>query len=188
MSSRSYLVAPVALVAIIGAYAVFLAAQSPDEDADRTSVSERPIWREAAWPFPVDQWGSGWAYRCKAGDCGVDVDLYLRPKIGFCNCKTGVADDEELDRVGDIDLVGTESSPIGAGHPIMVHWMKGRGRSYSVAAPSAKRVLSLAFNSRCDVIVATVIAGRDPGSQEQAVLQFLKSEPMRHWAEVVLGL
>jgi hypothetical protein len=62
-----------------------------------TSARE-PVWTEAAWPFPIDQWGQGWAYQCKASDCGVDVNLYLRPKIGFCNCQTGVADDGEKRR------------------------------------------------------------------------------------------
>ncbi len=40
----------------------------------------------------------------RAADCGVEVSLYLRPKIGFCNCDTGVADEAELDRVGDLEL------------------------------------------------------------------------------------
>src|SRR6185436_3428257 len=45
-----------------------------------------------------------WAFRCSAADCGVEVSLYLRPKIGFCNCDTGVADEAELDRVADLEL------------------------------------------------------------------------------------
>jgi hypothetical protein len=147
----------------------------------------RPEWTQAAWPFPTDQWGEGWAYRCKAADCGIDVDLYLRPKIGFCNCQTGVADDAELDRVGDIDLVGSDGSALGPGRPITVQWMKGRSRGYRVGAPSGKPVLSLAFNDRCDVIVATVVAGADPLAQEQAVLAFLNGDLMQHWAEQVLG-
>ena len=65
------------------------------------SSGDRPVWTEVVWPFPVDQWEGGWAFQCKAADCGIDVDLYLRPKIGFCNCKTGVATDEELDRVSE---------------------------------------------------------------------------------------
>jgi len=47
-----------------------------------------------------------------------------------------------------------------------MHGMKGRSRGYTVAAPSAKSVLSLAFNNRCDVIVATVVAGDEPVVQE----------------------
>src|SRR6202163_784147 len=187
MSKRISTVAAVVLIAGIGGYAVFLAAKPP-ADAQRMSSRDRPVWTEATWQYPIDQWGEGWAFQCKAADCGIDVNLYLRPKIGFCNCQTGVADDAELDRVSDVDLVGSESSARGPGRPITVHWMKGRSRGYRVGAPSAKSVLSLAFNNRCDVIVATVVAGGDPVAQEQAVLEFLNGDLMLRWAEGVLGL
>ena len=187
MNKRIVIVAAILLVAGIGGYAVFLAAR-PVADAHRMSSGQRPVWTEGTWPFPIDQWGGGWAFQCKAADCGIDVNLYLRPKIGFCNCETGVADDEELDRVSDVDLVGSERSARGPGRPITVHWMKGRSRGYAVGAPSAKSVLSLAFNSRCDVTVATVVADGDPVAQEQAVLEFLNGDLVRRWAETVLGL
>src|ERR1700716_473689 len=91
-----------------------------------------PVWTEAKWPFPIDQWGTGRAFNCKPADCGTGVMLYLRAKLGFCNCTTGVADDEELERVGDVDLVDSRSSALGSGRPITVHWMKGRSRSCAV--------------------------------------------------------
>ena len=187
MSKRIVSVAVVLLVAGIGGYGGFLAAKPP-ADTHPMSSRDRPVWTEAAWPFPVDQWGGGWAFQCKAADCGIDVKLYLRPKIGFCNCETGVADDEELDRVGDVDIVGSERSALGPGRPIRVHAMKGRSRGYKVGAPSAKSVLSLAFNSRCDVTVATVVADGDPVAQEQAVLEFLNGDLVVHRVEEVLGL
>src|SRR5882724_5155196 len=118
-------------------------------DRCRVAVPHRPV-------------GTGWAYQCKAADCGVEVNIYIRPKIGFCNCQTGVADDEELDRVGDVDLFGNESSALGPGRPIEVHGMKGRSRVYKVGAPSAKSVMSFGFNDRCDVVVASVVGGNDP--------------------------
>jgi len=99
-----------------------------------------------------------------------------------------VADDEELDRVSDLDLVGSERSVVGPGRSITVHWMKGRSRRYSVAGMPGTSVLSLAFNNRCDVIVGTVVAGTLPAAQEQAVLEFLNGEVVRQWAEVVLGI
>ena len=78
--------------------------------ACRSSAPRRrrgqPAWTEVAWPFPIDQWGKGKAFRCKAADCGTEVNLYIRAKIGFCNCTTGVADDDELDRISDFDLLG----------------------------------------------------------------------------------
>jgi hypothetical protein len=188
------LAAALVLVAGIGGYAGFLAAK-PDA-RHRLSSGNQPVWTEVGWPFPVDEWGGGWAFQCKAADCGTDVNLYLRPKIGFCNCGVGVADDDELDRVSDTDLLGSEKSALGAGRPIKVDWMKGRGRIYKVAASwgsafrSAKSLLSLAFNpvnDTCDVIVATVVAGDDPLAQEQAVLAFLDGDLVRQHADEVLG-
>ena len=172
-------------VAGFGGYTIFLAAKS--HDPPPLSARE-PVWTEAAWPFPIDQWGQGWAYQCKAADCGVDVNLYLRPKIGYCNCQTGVADDAELERVSDLDLVGSERSALAHGQPITVHWMKGRSRGYTVGARAAKPVLSLAFNNSCDVIVATLIAGDEPVAQEQAALEFLNGDLVLERVEAVLGL
>src|SRR5215468_8075757 len=69
-----------------------------------TVGATRPVWNEVKWPFPMDQWGFGKAFRCAPADCGIQVNVYLRAKIGFCNCATGVSDDAELDRVGDLEL------------------------------------------------------------------------------------
>ena len=93
----------------------------------------------------------------------MELTLYLRAKIGFCNCTTGVADDEELERLSDFDLMGTHIANLGGGRPITVAWMKGRSRSYafSGAARGGKSALSIAFNDRCDAIVATVVVGHD---------------------------
>src|SRR5260370_24844961 len=73
----------------------------------RATVSStmEPVWTEAKWPFLQDQWGIGKAFVCMPADCGVKVDVFIRPKIGFCNCSTGVSDDKELERVADTDLV-----------------------------------------------------------------------------------
>ena len=65
-----------------------------------------PAWTEVKWPFPIDQWGTGRAFACKAADCGAEVSLYLRAKLGSCNCTTGIAEDADLDRMSDFDLVG----------------------------------------------------------------------------------
>src|SRR5438067_8525495 len=76
-----------------------------------------PVWADAKWPHPIDQWGTGRAFVCKSADCGAQVDLYLRPKIGFCNCATGVSDDAELERVADTELVSREIRPRGPSRP-----------------------------------------------------------------------
>jgi hypothetical protein len=199
MSKRIVIIAAAVLIAGIGGYAALLAAKPP-ADPPRIASPARPVWTQVAWPFPIDEWGGGWAFQCKAADCGVEIDLYLRPKIGFCNCKVGVADDEELDRVSDIGLIADGRSALDPGRAVKGSWMKGRSRGYKVAVPwdarwgsdrSAKSVLSLAFNpfnDTCDVIVATVVAGDRPVAQEQAVLEFLDGDLVRHYAETVLGL
>jgi hypothetical protein len=171
-------------------YLIMLTSQ-PTDNANAVATTARPVWTEAKWPFPIDQWGTGRAFNCKPADCGTGVMLYLRAKLGFCNCTTGVADDEELERVGDVDLVDSRSSALGSGRPITVHWMKGRSRSCAVGGrvPSAQSALSLAFNDRCDAIVATAVVESDrPSTQEPAVLEFLNGDLVLRWAESTLGL
>ena len=155
------------------------------------ATTPRPVWSEVAWPFPIDQWGKGKAFQCKAADCGSEVNLYIRAKIGFCNCTTGVADDEELERLSDFDLMGSGGvKPLGDGRPITVAWMKGRSRSYAIGAtPPGTSALSVAFNDRCDAIVATVALGRNrPEAIEPGVIEFLNGKTVLRWAEVTLGL
>jgi hypothetical protein len=155
----------------------------------------RAVWTEVAWPFPTDQWGRGKAFRCKLADCGAEVNLYLRAKIGFCNCLTGISDDAELDRMGDFDLVGA-ATPLGAGRHIEVGRMQGRSRAYAlhqadkIAGKTAtKTAISVAFNDRCDMVVATAVVPHDrPTAMEPDVIAFLNSRTVVHWAETTLGL
>jgi hypothetical protein len=150
-----------------------------------------PKWAEVQWPHPTDEWGKGKAFRCDAADCGVEVNLYIRAKIGFCNCKTGVSDDDELDRLSDFRLMGETPSVLGPGHPINVAWMKGRSRAYAIADPYRARnsALAVAFNDRCDAVVATAVVAQDrPAAIEPSVIAFLNSETIVHRAEVTLGL
>jgi hypothetical protein len=150
-----------------------------------------PKFAEVRWPFPTDEWGEGKAFRCAAADCGVDVNVYIRAKIGFCNCVSGVSDDNELDRLSDFNLMGEKASVLGAGHAINIAWMKGRSRAYAVAEPyhASGSALAIAFNDRCDAIVATATVAHDPPTAiEPSVIDFLNSEVIVHWAEVTLGL
>lgn len=129
-------------------------------------------------------------FRCSAAACGSAIDLYLRAKIGFCNCASAI-DDEEVDRVADFDLIGGEQAALDRGRPIAVHGMEGRSRRYVLAgmAQKATSALAIAFHDRCDMVVATaVVAGDDLAAHENAVITFLKSEEVRRWAEVTLGL
>ena len=148
------------------------------------------VWTEVKWPFPLDQWGIGKAFVCIPADCGVKVDLYIRPKIGYCNCATGISDDAELERVGDTELVSPKTRARGRSNPIKVGWMEGRSRPYW--APDGQTgvgLLSVAFNDECDVVVAlATFADGDPATIEPAVTSFLKSTPMVLWAKKELGL
>lgn len=150
-----------------------------------------PVWAEVKWPFPVDEWGMGKAFRCEAAACGGEVNLYIRAKIGFCNCTTGVSDDAELDRLSDLRLIGETPSVLGPGRPINVAWMKGRSRSYAVVDSFRvrKSALAVAFNDHCDAVVATVVVAHDrPALIEPGVIDFLNSRTIIRWAEVTLGL
>jgi hypothetical protein len=150
-----------------------------------------PNFAEVRWPFPTDEWGVGKAFRCAPADCGVEVDVYIRAKIGFCNCLTGVSDDNELDRLSDFALMGEKPSVLGPGHEVGVAWMKGRSRPYAVVGPyrAANSALAIAFNDRCDAIVATAVIAHDYSRAiEPSVIDFLNSRVVVHWAEVTLGL
>ncbi len=168
--------------------AAALAWLGPPQQAAATATA--PVWAEVAWPFPMDPWGKGKAFRCKAAHCGTEVNLYLRAKIGFCNCATGVADDEDLDRMGDLVLVG-EALPLGNGQPVSIAWMKGRSRAYTLNArnPPGKTAISVVFNERCDMIAATAVLGHDRSAAiEPTVIEFLNGKTVMRWAEITLGL
>jgi hypothetical protein len=171
-------------------------------DAMTVGVGQRPstaaksaakfaTWTEVKWPFPLDQWGTGRAFQCRAADCGAEINLYLRAKLGFCNCTTGVSDDTELDRVGDLELLSDKFEGLSDGQPVSVGWMNGRSRPYRVAIPytSPRTALAIAFNDKCDVVVATVVAdqSRIPAA-ERAALDFLNGDLVLRWAETELGL
>jgi hypothetical protein len=187
--SRTIVIAAAALLigAATGAAAWFALPQR----VPVTATPAQPVWTEMQWPFAIDQWGKGKAFRCAAADCRTEVNLYLRAKIGFCNCATGVADDEELERLSDFDLVGGGVAAQGEGRPITVAWMKGRSRSYALTAKNrpGKTALSVAFNDRCDAVVATAVLGNEGvAAIEPEVLEFLNSKTVLRWAEVTLGL
>jgi hypothetical protein len=149
-----------------------------------------PVWTEAKWPFRMDQWGLGKAFICSAADCGAEVNVYVRPKIGFCNCATGVSDDTELERVADTDLLRAKTRSLGPGRPIKVGWMRGLSRSYAASdGETGERLVSVAYNDECDVVVAVArFANGDPAVLEPAILAFLNTNPMVLWAKKELGL
>jgi hypothetical protein len=155
-----------------------------------TSGAPRAVWREVKWPFLLDEWGIGRAFRCAPADCGTGIDLYLRAKIGFCNCATGVSDNADLDRVGDLEFFSEAFVGLTDGHAVGVGRMQGRSRLYRVDIPYAapRDMLAIGFNDQCDVAVATVLADGDRlGAAESLALDFLRADLVQRWAAAELG-
>jgi len=178
-----------AIVLAVGAGALAGSAPVAHVGAWLQSPAGEPAWAEVKWPFGLDQWGVGRAFVCMPAACGVRIDLYIRPKIGFCNCATGVSDDAELERVGDTEILGAKTQAKDPGRPIKIGWMQGLSRRYRVLDGSAGgNVLSVAVNDECDVVVALAMGDGEPAAIEPTVMAFLNSKPMVLWAKKELGL
>jgi len=187
MKRAPFAIGIAAAIVVAGSAAVW-GVWAPAIPRATVSSSIEPVWAETKWPFLQDQWGIGKAFVCAPTDCGVKMDLFIRPKIGFCNCSTGVSDDKELERVADTDLVSPKVRPVGPSSPVKIGWMHGLSRAY--LAPDEKaNLLSVAFNDECDVVVAVASLGKaDPDAVAPAILSFLGSTPMVLWAKKELGL
>ena len=139
-------------------------------------------WREIAWPFPRDGWPAGRAFRCAAADCGAEVEVYVRPKLGFCNCTSGVTDDDEVDRVADVDMISAQFRPLKAGDVVDVADMRGRIRAYDIDMPGGRRTaLGIAVSHRCDLLVAAAQGRGDAARMKRAVLDLLQSARLKQW-------
>jgi hypothetical protein len=146
-------------------------------------------WHEIAWPFPRDGWPVGRAFHCDASACGEDVELYVRPKIGFCNCDSGVADDDEVDRVADLDLISPFFSPLEAGKAVIVAEMAGRARSYdlTMADGSTHAAIGFALSRRCDLLVAVAQGKGEAANVQRVATELLGSDNMKRWITVALN-
>ena len=140
-------------------------------------------WHEIAWPFPRDGWPAGRAFHCATAVCGDDVEVYVRPKIGFCNCDSGVADDDEVDRVADLDLMSERFAPLAPGDVIEVADMPGRLRSYDLRMQDGSRhtAVGIAVSRRCDLLVAVAQGTGAASGVQRAALDFLRSSDMARW-------
>ncbi len=140
-------------------------------------------WHEIAWPFPRDGWPAGRAFHCATATCGDEVEVYVRPKIGFCNCDTGVADDDEVDRVADLDLMSERFAPLAPGDVIEVADMRGRLRSYDLRMQDGSRhtAVGIAVSKHCDLLVAVAQGHGTASNVQRAALDFLRSSNMARW-------
>lgn len=173
-----------ALGGLISAYA--LLAPQRDYSAPRHSN-----WHEMDWPFAMDQWGKGTAFHCDAADCGADIAVYLRAKIGFCRCGDGMRDDHDLDRVTDLDLFGGALYAQAPGQAVRAGRMTGRSRPFAIrdGARRDATLIAIGVHDNCDALVASAVLRRGAlASAEPAVQQFLNSKTFADWAAATLGL
>ena len=146
----------------------------------------RENWQEIAWPFPRDGWPAGRAFRCD-GVCAGTL-LYVRAKRGFCNCDRGVADDDEVDRVADIDLITPRFAAVAPGEEVGLGEMRGRARRYDLDMADGVRhaASGIAVSRRCDLFVAAAQGRGEAGAVQRAALACLETPEMKLWATAAL--
>jgi hypothetical protein len=151
--------------------------------AYENSRPQVPDWREIVWPLPRDGWPAGRAFRCGAAWCGDDIELYVRPKIGFCNCDRGVTDDDEVDRVADLDLISERFVPLAAGEVVRVADMAGRLRAYALRMPDGVQhgAIGIAVSRRCDLLVAVAQGKGTAAGVQHVAMNFLATDAMKKW-------
>jgi hypothetical protein len=167
---------------LIAAFAVAICAASSVGGYQHVHV-EHEGWREIAWPFPRDGWPAGRAFRCETEACGGEVEVYVRPKIGFCNCDSGVADDDEVDRVADLDLMSERFAAREPGHLVRVADMPGRIRAYDLGMQDGSRrtAVGIAVSRRCDLLVAVAQGKGAAADVQRAALEYLGSSDVTRW-------
>ena len=140
-------------------------------------------WREIAWPFPRDGWPAGRAFRCATELCGGEIEVYVRPKAGFCNCDSGVRDDEEVDRVADLDLMSERFAPLEPGRAVRIADMPGRLRSYDLTMSDGSRhaAVGIAVSRRCDLLVAVAQGKTSAPEVQRVALEFLATDAVTKW-------
>jgi hypothetical protein len=140
---------------------------------------ENMSWRPISWPFPRDGWADGRAWRNSD-----DVEVYLRPKLGFCgNCDTGVVADEEVDRVTDIDLLDERFAAVQTGAQIRIATLAGRARLYRLKTKDGTQRLAegIAVAQKCDLVVAIIVGSVIDEPTRHAAHRFLESHTVQAW-------
>ncbi len=145
-------------------------------------AQDKPVWQEAPWPFLRDAWPNGRAFNCVGGGCGAGLSLYVRTKNGFCDCARGVADDDEIDRVGDVYLVAPDFKPLATSLPRDLAGMNGRIRLYETMSAKPEQVLSLAGGRDCNAFVALAAGGAAfPEKGADAAADFINTPGFSKW-------
>ena len=113
----------------------------------------------------------------------------MRPKIGFCNCDSGVADDDEVDRVADLDLMSQRFTPLEPGKVVRIADMPGRLRSYDLKMSDGSRhaAVGIAVSRRCDLLVAVARGTGTAAGVSRVALDFLATDDMARWMTSAMG-
>jgi hypothetical protein len=158
--------------------------------ATDAGTHETSAWRDIAWPLAFDPWPAGRAFRCDKASCGADVELYVRPKLGFCNCATGITDDSEIDLISDLAAISPSFAPRADGRAIMLADMKGRARPYLVQSGNKPiDAVAIILSKRCDAIVVTIATTASlPADIERAAMTLLASDRVLPWIEAKVGI
>jgi hypothetical protein len=134
-------------------------------------------WSETAWPFLRDQWGAGQALRCDAAHCGIPAQLYLRSKVGFCDCFNHVEDDDDIDRLTDFDLIGGDRVvPLGAGQRLTLAAGPARLRAFQLEdrRGEVRHGIAVVLAVDCQARVAMLVSPQNLTPAIEAVaLEFL---------------
>ena len=170
------------LVAAVCLSATAVAAHYSLHPTDRPAS---PVWYDARWTPPIDNWGTGMAFACDNAGCPGGVKMYARTKVGFCNCYTGVDNDDEIDRIGDVDLHGETYTPDAPGVATAIGDLRGRKRVFRIENrfTGTTHILSIVVATDCKAVVATLVSGAPiSAAEEQSAVAVLEAKPFQQWA------
>jgi len=177
MTRRSAGLIAAGIVAAIGLVGVVAGGGSAIGRAtSQAGVADRVTWSETEWPFLRDQWGKGQAWRCEGAGCGDDARLYLRSKVGFCDCFNHVDDDDDVDRLTDFDFIGSDRViPLGAGRKLAVANNPARLRTFRLEGKERSvHAMAVVVAVDCEARVAMLVSSREstPTLQAAAIARF----------------
>ena len=153
--------------------------------AGAAAPDDSPVWRAIRWTPPIDNWGTGLAFVCDNAGCPGGVKMFARTKVGFCNCFSGVADDDEIDRIGDVDLHGETYKPDAPGAITEIGELRGRKRLFRIDNRffGTTHVMSIVVATDCKAVVATLVSSAPiTEAEEKTAVAVLSDKPFQQWA------
>ena len=156
-----------------------------------TVCGRRPAWTRCNGPSLLTNSAAARPFECDARRLRNVGEAYVRAKIGFCNCPTGVADDAELERIGDLRSAWREGCGAGRRPPHCGRPDEGPQPSLCARRTGSARHIRLVDRLQrpprrhcCN----RVLRHNRPDIIEPNVIAFLNSPTIMRWAEGALGL